>query len=207
MFLSVLSKPTFAFVFLPTVGLYLLFELVSSKFKIIKRSLLFFVAFIPSFIALIYQYFILFDESGDNKIVFGFGTVWHLLVNNLPFAILCGLAFPIFVAIYNYKAFLKSTIYRITVYFVLVGIGEAYFLQEAGERMLHGNFMWGYCHALFFAFFVSLILFVKTFRQKGLFYRVFGILLTTAHLISGIVWFVYQFLGRPYNNVVLSLIN
>jgi len=206
MLLSVLAKPTFAFVFFPTVGLYLLYELIASKFKIIKRSLLFFVAFVPSFIALLYQYWIMFDESGNNKIVFGLGTVWHLLVNNLPFAILCGLAFPLFVAVFNYKYFSKSVIYRITGFFVIVSIAEAYFISEAGDRMLHGNFMWGYCHALFFAFLISLILFVRTFRQKNMFYRIGGTLLISAHLISGIIWFIYQFLGRPYNNIVLSLL-
>lgn len=205
MWLSVLSKPTFAFVFFPAVGLYLLYELLSSKCKIIKRSLLFFVAFIPSFLTLIYQYTIMFGENGNNQIVFGFGTVWHLCVNNLPFALLCGLAFPLFIAICNYKYLLKSKSYRITVYFVLVSIGEGYFLQEAGERMMHGNFMWGYCHGLFFSFFVSLIIFVRTFRQKNVYYRICGITLISAHFISGIVWFIYQFFGRSYNNVVLSL--
>lgn len=206
MTLSVLAKPTFAFVFFPTVGLYLLYELIQSKFKIIKRSLLFFVAFIPSFLALIYQYFILFDESENNKIVFGLGTVWHMLVENLPFAILCGLAFPLFVALFHYKYFAKNIIYRITGFLVIVSILEAYFLSESGDRMMHGNFMWGYCHAMFFAFFISIILFVRNFRKKNLFYRIGGIVLISAHLITGIVWFIYQFLGRPYNNVVLSLI-
>ncbi len=205
MIVSVLAKPTFAFVFFPTVGLYLLYELVASRFKIIKRSLLFFIAFIPSFAALIYQYCILFDESESSKIIFGFGTVWHLLVNNLPFALLCGLAFPLFVAIFNYRYFITSKIYRITAFFVIVSICEGYFLQEDGRRMLHGNFIWGYCHGLFFAFLISVILFAKTFKQRNMFYRIGGIALIIAHLISGVIWFIYQFLGCPYNNVVLSL--
>ena len=205
MLLSVLAKPTFAFVFFPTVGLYLLYELIASKFKIIKRSLLFFIAFVPSFIALIYQYMILFEENGGNKIIFGFGTVWHLFVNNLPLAILCGMAFPLFVAVFNYKIFFKSHVYRITAFFVIVGTAEAYFISEAGARMMHGNFMWGYCHALFFAFFISLILYVRTFCQKNLVYRIVGVLLIVAHFVSGIVWFIYQFLGRSYGGVVLFL--
>lgn len=205
MLASILAKPTFAFVFFPTVGLYLLYELVASKFKIIKRSLLFFVAFIPSFAAIVYQYLILFYENQNIKTIFGLGTAWHLYVNSLPFALLCGLAFPIFVSMFNTRFLWNNKEYRITAFFVIVSICEGYFLQEDGPRMAHGNYIWGYSHGLFFAFLITIIVFVKTFKQKNMFYRIGGIVLLSMHLVSGIVWFAIQFLGCPYNNIEFSL--
>lgn len=219
MLVSILAKPTFAFAFFPAVGLYLLYELISAKGKIIKRSLLFFVAFIPSFIALIYQYYILFDPNSESKIAFGFGKAWHIMLDQaqkgynpagheapiaLIFAILCGFAFPIFVMSFNLDKFKTSVICKITGMFILVAILEAYFVYEEGDRMMHGNFFWGYCHALFFAFLIAIIIYVNTYKDKSKLYRIGGNILLSAHLISGIVWFIYQFLGRNYHAVVLG---
>ncbi len=196
LFISVLMKPSFFFVFLPALFLYYLYKLIKSKFKLFKDCFFFGLSVVPAGLVLIVQNMILF--SGDNSIVIDInGILWNSFAPSglVSVAILLATAFPLYVTITNIK---KLNFEHIVVLLTCIfGILEAYFLAENGPRFSHGNFFWGYYFALFLAFLVSAITFFNN-KQHSIPVKIIGYILFFTHLICGIVYFIQLLFGVLY---------
>jgi len=153
LFLSVVMKPTFAEMFIPAVGLYMLGLQIAkiikrdNPLKFLKKLAVLFLCAVPAliYIALQYAVFFLMGGSYNNEggiIVTKYLEVWSLFTDNVYLSILLGMAFPIYMLIINTRYFIGTTQGRIALIGYGVGFLEAAFLGESGSRLVHANFMW-----------------------------------------------------------------
>lgn len=170
LFMTTVTKPSFTFAFVPAAGLIMLFRLIQAKGKNLKNSIFLGVAFIPTFVALIYQFFGVFGpvEGQERGIGFGLGMAWSYHTGNIPLAILLGIAFPLLVLCINFKDLKEHSIFRLSWQIMAVSLFEILFLYEKGYRIGDLNFSWGYMHGMFFVFVASVfLLFQKTFGWES----------------------------------------
>lgn len=170
LFLSTITKPSFTFILVPAAGLILLYRLFRKRFLNFRNTLFLGLSFIPTFCALLYQFFGVFGpvEGEEKGIGFGLGKAWSYHCDNIPAAILLGLAFPLAVLFLNFRDLKKNGVFRLAWQITAVSLFEILFLFEKGFRVGHLNFSWGYMHGMFFAFVASAyLLFQKTFIIKG----------------------------------------
>lgn len=170
LFFSTITKPSFTFILVPAAGLILLYRLLRKRFENFRNTLFLGLSFIPTFCALLYQFFGVFGpvEGEEKGIGFGLGKAWSYHCDNIPAAILLGLAFPLAVLFLNFRDLKKNGVFRLAWQITAVSLFEILFLFEKGFRVGHLNFSWGYMHGMFFAFVASAyLLFQKTFIIKG----------------------------------------
>lgn len=169
LFLTTITKPSFTFILVPAAGLIMLYRMFRKKFRNFKNTLFLGLSFIPTFCALLYQFFGVFGpvEGEEKGIGFGLGKAWSYHCDNIPLAILLGLAFPLAVLVLNFRDLKKDGVFRLAWQVTAVSMFEILFLYEKGFRVGHLNFSWGYMHGMFFAFVASaFLLFQKTFERK-----------------------------------------
>lgn len=77
----------------------MLYRLFRAGWKNFKRSFYLGLAFVPTFIDLLYQFGGVFGANSqageDGGIGFGIGSVWKLYTNNIPLAAVLALGFPL----------------------------------------------------------------------------------------------------------------
>ena len=166
--LTTMTKPSFTFVLVPTAGLIMLYRLFKKKFQNFVPSVLLGLAFVPTFIALLYQFFGVFApaKDGESGIGFGLATAWRLHCSNIPLAIGLALGFPILVLLLNYRELLKNSWYRFSWQLLVVSLCEVLFLYEKGFRLPDMNFSWGYMHGIFFVFVGSVMVLLQRTWQE-----------------------------------------
>lgn len=204
--LATLTKPSFTLILVSTAGLLMLYRLFQCKWRNFKRSFYLGLAFIPTFIALLYQFGGVFGKNSlageEGGIGFGFAKAWLVHMDNIPLAIVLGLAFPLYFLLFHLKTLKRDTLYRFSWAQLLVSLLELLILYEKGKRFIDLNFAWGYMHGIFFVFVTSLILLVKdTLERKEKWYILASEWIGyAAHLICGIAYFMYIFRGEGYSS-------
>lgn len=216
LFLSTVTKPSFTFILVPAAGLILLYRLLQKKGKNLKNTIIVGLSFVPTFCALIYQFFGVFGpvEGEEKGIGFGLGKAWSYHCDNIPLAIFLGMAFPLAVLVLNFKELKKDGVFRLAWQIMAVSLFEMLFLYEKGFRVGHLNFSWGYMHGLFFAFVAAaFLLFRKTFVINGTTltednnsarrgFRMLMLLgqwgLFGLHLLLGLLYFKTMLVGELY---------
>lgn len=197
LFLTTFTKPSFTFVFVPVAGITMLYHLFRDKWKNFKNSLVLGIAFIPTFLLLLYQFFAVFGKP-DGGIGLSLGDVWNYYSGHIPFFILLATAFPIWVLVTNFKELKTNKILGMSWALIICGFVQGFFLYEKGYRMLDANFLWGYHHALFYLFFVSITLFISKLKEKKLVYNIIGGLLLAAHFASGVWYYINILQGNKF---------
>lgn len=200
--LTTMTKPSFTFVLVPTAGLIMLYRMIRAKFKNFAPTIQLGICFIPTFCALIYQYFGVFapDMEGEKGIGFGIATAWSLKSGNILSSVVMAMAFPILMLFFNYKKIKESGIYRFGWQIFFISFAEALFLYEKGFRLPDMNFSWGYMHGIFFVFVASLVLLLKNTVDKKQSKVALAVqwLAYGAHVVCGIWYFRGVFLGNLY---------
>lgn len=203
-FLATFTKPSFTMVFLPTVGVVLLYRLLKSRFANLKNTFFLCCFFIPTGILLLYQYFGVFTGTNshgeESGIGFEAGKAWLVYSDNIPLSLVMALAFPITVLCLNLLTLKKNGELRLAWQIWVAGFLGFLFLYEKGFRFSHMNFSWGYMHGLFFVFAVSVLQLLlnlcdgekKLSRLKA----VPELVMFFYHLVCGIVFFVYLYQGN-----------
>lgn len=162
--LATLAKPSFSLVMACAAGCIMLWRLFSHGFiRGLKAFFQMGIWFIPSFLALLYQFGNVFRPgriSGEG-IGIGFLTAWSTATDNVPLAIFRGMAFPLAVLLFCIPGREIPKLLRFSWQFYLAALCTLVFLYEKGYRMGHVNFAWGYMYALFFSYVVSLIILVR----------------------------------------------
>lgn len=199
--LTTMTKPSFTLVAVSTAGLIMLWRWIRSGWKGWKPFFKLGIWFIPTFIALLYQFSGVFMGGGDDilekGIGIGFLKAWSTATDNVGRAILLGLAFPLTVLIFQYRKLRTDHAFRLSWQIMIMSIVQLLFLYEKGFRMQHLNFAWGYMHGLFFVFLTGLILLTEDTIHKRekkwkllLQWGVFAL-----HLICGLDYFRVLLVG------------
>lgn len=204
LFLTTMTKPSYTLVIVSAAGLLMLYRLFCKKWKNFKRSFYLGLTFVPTFIALLYQFGGVFGknslEGEEGGIGFGIASVWKIYTGNIPFSIALALGFPLLTLVFHYKDIGKNTLYRFSWVQLIVSAAEFFFLYEKGRRFADANFSWGYMHGLFFSYVASLLVLMEYTMKKRenkyvscLQWLAFG-----AHLGCGIIYFLYIWEGKLY---------
>lgn len=208
--LATMTKPSFTLVMVSTAGLVMLYRLFRSGFRIFLPTVQLGLAFIPTFLDLLYQYKGVFvpKDGAEGGIGFCFGDVWRNVCDNIPLAVCLLAGFPLLVLVLNFKELKTDTLYRFSWQLFLVGLAETFLLYEKGFRKFDFNFSWGYMYGAFFCHMGSLmLLFRKTLQalgKKGGEGERKGLLLAAQwlaflwHLACGILYFGKYMTGAMY---------
>ncbi len=200
--LTTMTKPSFTFIMVPAAGLIMLYRLIRSKFRGVKEFFLLGICFIPTFIALLYQFFGVFAPEGDGErgIGFGFAEVWSTYCENIPLAIGLALGFPILVLLLNLGELKKDKWYRFSWQMYLVSLVEILCFFEKGYRKYDLNFSWSYMHGLFYVFVATVMVLIrKTWKKEGKWWLIAAQWLALGwHLLCGIYYFNNIFQGNMY---------
>lgn len=203
--LTTMTKPSYTLVLVSTAGLLMVYRLFRGKWKNFKRSFYLGLAFVPTFIDLLYQFGGVFGRNSqageEGGIGFGLASVWKMYSGNIPFSVALALGFPILVLVFHPGEIKKSTLYRFSWAQLIVSAGEFFLLYEKGRRFADANFSWGYMHGLFFVFVTSLFVLTEDTIKKRAKTPVLCLqwLAYGAHLICGAVYFLYVWRGNPYH--------
>lgn len=168
--LATLTKPSFTLVLVGAAGLIMLFRLFRSKFRNFVPSVQLGLCFVPTFIALLYQYSGVFvaEEGAEGGIGFTFGEVWGYYCDIIPLAVGLAIGFPLLVLVLNFRELKQNTFYRLSWQLYLMSFAMAFFLYEKGFRKPDFNFSWGYMYGIFFCHLAALTVLLKATFQTDL---------------------------------------
>ena len=164
-------KPSFLTVFAPVLAVKLLADL----FRGVRFRQVFLLGstVLPACGVVLWQNMVLFGEETGHGIAFSPWYTFSLHANRTKLAVLCSIAFPLAVLLFSLGELLRDRLYLFVWGMTGLGFLEALCLVETGSRSRDGNFLWGYCIAIFLIFVMSLYkwLFLWRKRGQGLFYK------------------------------------
>ena len=194
-------KPSFLTVFAPVLAVKLLTDLCR---KVpFKQVFLLGSTVLPACGVMLWQNMVLFGEETGHGITLSPWYTFSLHANRTKVAVLCSLAFPLAVLLFSVRELLRDRHYLFAWGMTGVGFLEALLLVETGSRSRDGNFLWGYCIALFLIYVFSLekwLLMLKA-KERRLFYRfAFGACgcVLAYQLFCGLVFFGRLLQGETY---------
>lgn len=204
LFLTTITKPSYTLVAVITFAVILLWRFCKSKGKNLVPSILFGLTFLPSGLALLYQYSNVFTGTNsrgeETGVGLSIGKAWSIYSDNIPLSMVRALIFPAIILICNLPQLKKNTWFRHGWQVLTVGWLMMLCLYEKGFRLAHVNFSWGYMHGLFFVYTVSLLLLVRnTLEAKGKLQKgaaAVGWLAYLWHVVCGAVYFLYIYEGN-----------
>lgn len=194
-------KPSFLTVFAPVLAVKLLVDLCR---KVpFKQVFLLGSTVLPACGVVLWQNAVLFGADTGQGFTLSPWYTFSLHANRTKVAVLCSMAFPLAVLLFSVKELLRDKRYLFAWGMTGVGFLEALLLVETGSRSRDGNFLWGYCMALFLMFVFSLekwLLFLKK-KEHRLLYRIAfavsgGVL--AYQLFCGLVFFIRLLQGETY---------
>lgn len=181
-------KPSFLTVFAPAMALKLLWDLFH---KVPFRQIFFFgCSVLPACAVMLWQNSVLFGSDTGQGFSLQPWYTFSLHADRPKLAVLCSIAFPLVVLLCSVKELWKDKNYFFGWLMTGIGFLEALLLAESGSRSRDGNFLWGYCFAIFFIFIISFVKWLQLFRKakNQLLYKVL-------FLLSGIVLFYQTYCG------------
>lgn len=188
-----LAKPSYAICLLPAIVLMALArQLQGGK---IDRPFLLKGVLLPLTLTLLWQFSREFPPGGGNGIVFAPLTVLSHYSQHLSAKLFFSILFPLSVLALCFDRAARDIRLCLSWATFLIACFYLYFLAESGPRRWDGNFSWG-AHCSLFILFVCSAAFVleQSARDSRYMSRRLPLfaLLGSAHLISGLVFFVSQ---------------
>lgn len=157
-------KPSFLTVFAPAMALKLLWDLFHKVS--FKQIFIFGSAVLPACGVMLWQNMVLFGEDTGQGFAWNPWFTFSLHADRPKAAVLCSIAFPLVVAVFSLKELLKDKKYFFAWLVTGIGFLEALLLAETGNRSNDGNFLWGYCFAIFYIFIVSFVKWLEMGTRK-----------------------------------------
>lgn len=194
-------KPSFLTVFAPAMALKLLWDLFHKVS--FKQIFVFGCAVLPACGVVLWQNAVLFGEETGQGFSFQPWFTFSLHADRPKAAVLCSIAFPLVVLVFSVKELLKDKKYFFAWLMTGIGFLEALLLAETGSRANDGNFLWGYCFAIFYIFVVSFAKWLELWKRKEhpWVYRVMlvvaGVVLLY-QLYCGVYFFIRLLCGETY---------
>lgn len=214
MILVTLAKPSYTLIHGGAISLVLLYRLIKTKFRNIKATFLLGLCYLPTLLVLIRQNYLIYGEEAETseplQEVSGIGVElfrgWKYC-DNIPLAIILAALFPFVMLIIHYREIIKNRLYAFSWEIYLVGLVSVLLLYETGVREDHCNMFWGYMIGLLIVYVSSLLLLINDTNLKyliynGVRYRVVVCIewiFMLAHLLSGLLYFYYIYIGQSTN--------
>lgn len=201
LFLCTGIKPSFLTVFAPVLAVKLLIDLCGkTRFK---QVFLLGSTVLPACAVVLWQNMVLFGGDTGNGWTFSPWYTFSLHADKTKLAVLCSVAFPLVILLFSFRELWRDKRYLFAWSMTGVGFLEALCLVETGSRSRDGNFLWGYCFAIFLVMVLSfekwLLLWKKreqAFSRKIAFY-VSGAVLAY-QIFCGVYFFVQLLGGASY---------
>lgn len=152
--LSAMTKPTFAEMFIPAVGITMLAEWIvrickkdGSGAAYFKHCLHMFYCAIPALMFILiavcaYFFFGGSYEADGSLMITKWMEVWSMFTENITLSIVLGMAFPLFMIWIDARFFFQDTLGRLVLVGYAVGFLEAALLGEGGSKLGHADFIW-----------------------------------------------------------------
>lgn len=198
--LGTLAKPNYLIAFLPAIVLLAGWYLYRKQ-AVQWRSLIFSII-IPSVLLLTWQFSFtyIFDNVGQpTSIIVKPLAVFLIYVESASlnnFDIVLNLFLTILFPLILFILYPKSRsdkLFILSWLIFLVAIFQGYLLAETGERLRAGNFLWGGHFAVFVLYIASIITIIRLNLYQKIDWRfVLLNLIFLSHLLSGILWFYYN---------------
>jgi hypothetical protein len=187
---SMMAKPSFILVFLPSIALLALIK------KVINRELILFylISALLSIAILFYQYTHTFTME-TSHIVIDFLGVWSFSSQNIPISILLALAFPITFFILETKI-IHDYYIQLSWLQTLIGIILFATFAQSGPYYFHGNFGWSYMIALSLLYVFSIIKFAKIYKDLYFTKRIILLTLLTLQTLTGLIYLIKVLQGQ-----------
>jgi hypothetical protein len=97
--------------------------------------------------------------EGESSIIIAPLRVWSLYTPSVVVSLLLALAFPLSLLVVDRQVIRTSRFMQLAWLNLLVGIVQFALLAESGERLAHGNWVWGYVIGLQVVFVASFVCF------------------------------------------------
>ena len=190
-------KPSFLTVFAPILAVKLLADLC--RRVPFKQVFLLGSTVLPACGVVLWQNMVLFGEDTGHGISFSLWYTFSLHANRTKLAVLCSIAFPLAVLFFSARELFRDKRYLFVWGMTGLGFLEALCLVETGSRSRDGNFLWGYCIAIFLIFVLSFEKWLGLRKKsgEGLFFR-------AGFLICGGVFAYQVFCGAYFFARLLS---
>jgi len=198
-------KPSFILVFLPTMAILLLIDLI--KGVSFKRIALFAITVLPSLALLLIQQVILFRGTSESGITIDPWYTLSLHANHPKVTLILSIAFPLLVLVFSVRKLWKDSLYLGT--WIMWGIGflQILLITETGARSNDGNFIWGYAFCIFVLNIFSLLVYIGQLKKKEdclgpnwlqkIYFFVAGFLFLY-QTFCGIQFFIWMLQGKSY---------
>lgn len=202
LFVSFWYKPSFGIVFIPALGVYLVF-----KHTMKMRYYFYYIMMIlPSVLYSLYQLLVL-EKYGlygaKSPIVFAPFAVLHLYSPNILVSLLLGLAFPLALLFSRFKQVFQNDYLFLSWLVTLCGYMQFALFAQSGAEFVQANFAWGYFMSLSPLFVFSVIEFVNwicdvNLNMKNKIKIIPITTLLALHFTSGVFYFLRILTGHTY---------
>lgn len=179
LFFSGMAKPTFAEMFIPTVGLLMLYgwglrlvKKTGTAKVYFKELVTMFLVAVPTLLYILLQFLAYFVWGGSygleesHMVLTKWMEVWSMFSDNIPLSILVAMGFPLFVILIDAGFFFKDHMGRIALLGYAVSLLEAGFLTEE-TKMSHGDFLWPMMSGMLLLWVVSLLHFLHLCHRNA----------------------------------------
>lgn len=194
--LSCFVKPSFMQGFLPAVVLFLFLELIRTKGKSFWLSFKLGLAFLPSGVYFLVQFFSVFGEGTERGIGLDPFAVMRLDTAHPLISMAQAAAFPLFVlCILGWKRVWRDKHLLFSLIFYVTALLEFILLIEVNEPA-SGNFEWGLQLAMFAFFVMAAVRFYQK-QDKKRWVNAIGNGLLLYHIGSGVYYYLYLLVLSP----------
>lgn len=170
-FLCAYSKPSYIIDIVPAVVVVFLIDLFRRNSLTLKKKFgrLFVIglSLVPSGIYMLVLNYIIYqraDRRGDGDIIVDSAKMEGM--SQIAIAVVCCIAFPLVVMIFNLGKLIKDKRYQIVVLSAVVGMLQWGLLTESGRRANHGNFSWGTTIGGYMLYITSMAIVVENMKDK-----------------------------------------
>lgn len=191
-------KPSFLTVFAPVLAVKLLIDLCR---KVpFKQVFLLGSAVLPACGVILWQNRVLFGADTGHGMAFAPWYTFSLHANRTKLAVLCSIAFPLAVLCFSLRELWRDRHYLFAWGMTGVGFLEALCLVETGSRSRDGNFLWGYCFAIFLVFVFSFEKWLCLWKKGRLYRAAFAICggVLAYQVFCGVWFFARLLMGETY---------
>ena len=164
--LATLAKPSFTFVLLPGCCLFALWRRL--RRQRVDWVLLVFGFCLPGACLLGLLHLLAYESAGGSTYAVGLFTTMRYWIPTwrIPIQFLLSLVFPLAVLALYYERACRHLYVKLCWLIFAVSAAIAYLLYEGGDRLGHGNFVWGSYNAIFLLMFASLWFLLEQHRRE-----------------------------------------
>lgn len=212
MLISCFFKPSFMQMYGLALVIFCIAYTIVSKGIFLKKAFAFAIACIPSALAMIMQFLILYagifnkvannSNVSNNAIGISFLYVWGSLTNNVLGSLLLSIAFPMCIYIFLCRETLSKPLIQLGIAIFISGVGCFSFFYNV-QTAFQADFAWG-AYLAIAAVFVLACIGLERLQDQKLKYRV-GFIILCLHFLCGFIYWINVYIFRSYDGGLFRL--